>query len=909
MSEIDELLDGAAAGRGGGLLLTGEPGIGKTSLLAYARDRAQGAQGMQSAQMPARVLTASGAVAESGLGYGVLHQLLAPVTDLADKLPGPQAAALGVALGRSDGDPPDPFLVSLATLSLLSEAAAGQLVLCLVDDLHWADQPSAGALSFVARRLATEPVVLLGSSRSPVFTGLPEREVGGLEPAEAAALLEQRAQMAPSVRDTIVRAAGGNPLALTELADSLTAAQLAGIAPVPDPLPLPDEVERIWADRIRGLSLCVRTMALVCAAAGSANLATILRAAQALGVPGGTLDDLGGFVTADGTTVAFRHPLARSAAYYAAGPAERRAAHRALADEVQDADRRAWHLATAATGPDEEAASALESSAERTLRRSGYAAAAEALDRAARLSSSPEAQLRRLAAAADAAWRGGDATRTAALLDRAARLPLPATPMNPGIPENTDATRLRLSYLRGLIELRSGVPGDGLAILLPAAAEAVTADPHLAVAMLAAAGECAFQSGDQEASQEVTGLMGKLPADGDHVVLAGLYRSVSPVTAGEVPRHATADLGELERMDDPDLLARAGGMAYGMGEFELARRLRRKAVSRARALGAAGSLAWALRSLTMDELSRDRYAWAEAYASEGLQLAAETGQPNLACQHTALLAQTAAARGADDKARALAAQVLAESAGRGLHGTAAMARQALIGLELAAGHAEDALAHLQSLWSPPTLRGFALHTIPDLAEAAVRAGRPAAALERFPGYLAWADAAGTPEARALAARCRALLAPADDMDGLFTEALNWHAATDRPLDTARTALLYGEHLRRTRRRVAARQQLRSAMETFTEIGAALWERRAAAELRATGESVRVAQPRESGLTPRESELTPQELQVARLVSEGLTNRDAAAQLFISPRTVDHHLRSIYRKFGITSRAELARAVQ
>jgi DNA-binding CsgD family transcriptional regulator len=907
MSGIDELLDGARAGRGGGLLLSGEPGIGKSTLLAYARDRAP----------DARVLAASGAAAETGLGYGVLQQLLRDVRDLTGRLPRPQADALAVALGERDGDPPDPFLVSLAALSLLSEAAAGQTTLCLVDDLHWADQPSAGALSFAARRVAAEPVVLLASSRDRPReqTALPVRVVAGLDPAAACAFLDERFAMAPAVRDALIGAAAGNPLALTELSEHLTAAQLAGTAPLPDPLPLPGELERVFAARITELEPRARTMALVCAAAGSADLVTILRAAAALGVPGDALDELGGLVRADAATVVFRHPLVRSAAYYAATAGDRRAAHRALAEGLAPAsDRRAWHLAAAATGPDEAAAGALESSAERTLRRSGYAAAADALERAARLSASPHGQLRRLAAAADAAWRGGDAARTAALLDRAERIGARGAPSS----AHEAGVGLRLRYLRGLIELRSGTPGDGLSILVPAASQALTADPHLAVAMLAAAGECAFQAGDSQASQEVARLMAKLPADTDprDVLLAGLYRSVSPITAGQRPGPRDIALDELERIDDPDLLARAGGMAYGLGEFALARRLRRDAVARARALGAAGTLAWALRSLTMDELSYDRYAWAEAYGTEGEQLAAETGQPNLACQHRALLAQVAAARGAAEQARRLAADVLAESAGRGLRGTAAIARTALVQVELAAGRPDEALTHLEKLWSPATVRGLARHVIPDLVEAAVRSGRDSLAAERLPAYLTWASGAGTPEAHALAARCRALLADPADADELFAEALRWHAETDRPLETARTALLYGEHLRRTRRRVVAREQLRSALDTFTSIGAGLWAARAEAELRATGESVRsrASESSPSAVTSRSAaaspsaaaSLTAQELQVARLVSEGLTNRDVAAQLFISPRTVDHHLRGVYRKLGISTRTELAR---
>jgi DNA-binding CsgD family transcriptional regulator/DNA replicative helicase MCM subunit Mcm2 (Cdc46/Mcm family) len=880
MAEIDRLLEAARCGHGGGLLLNGEPGIGKSTLLAYAREQAP----------DALVLSATGVPAESGLGYGLLQELLAPIMHLGRNLPEPQAEALGTALGQRDSGPPDRFLVSLAVLSLLCEAAAERTVLCLADDVHWADQPSLSALSFAARRLTAERVVLLASARAMVVAGFREMRLGGLATQDATELLDQRVPMAPGVRDALVRAAAGNPLALTELPNGLTAAQLAGKVPLPDPLPLPGELERVFADRIRGLPPRARTVALICAAAGSADLATILRAATALGAGealGETLDSLDGILRPDGT---FRHPLVRSAAYYSAGSDERRRVHRALA-QVSDSDRRAWHLAEAATGPDPDAAAALEASAEQALRRGGAAAAADALERAAGLSVSPGDTLRRLVAAADAAWRAGDSTRTAALLDRGDRLSV----------RDADI-RLRMSYLRGLIELRSGLPGDGLALLLPAGADAVAVDPRLAVEMLAAAGECAFQAGDSAGVREIAAVMEKLPDEqsGPHMLLARLYKAVIPRTAGQPSGPLDAALGELERIDDPDLLARGGGMVYGLGDYALARRLRLKAVARARALGAAGTLAWALRSLAMDEISRDRYMWAQAYASEGMSLAVETGQPNLACQHRAILAHTAAFRGAVDVARRLAEQVLTESAARGLLGTAALARLGLVNLELARGRPDEALTHLDTVLAVATLGGMALHATPDLVEAAVRAGRSSLAASRLPAYLAWAQTSDTASARALACRCRALLADPGEADELFGSALRWHRSAGDRLEAARTALLFGEHLRRDRRRVAAREQLRSAWDTFTSLGAAAWAERAAIELRATGETVR------SG--PADNPLTPQEFQIARLVSDGLTNRDVGAQLFISPRTVDHHLRNIYRKLGISSRTELARAV-
>ena len=277
-----------------------------------------------------------------------------------------------------------------------------------------------------------------------------------------------------------------------------------------------------------------------------------------------------------------------------------------------------------------------------------------------------------------------------ALLEAAEQLPPPEP-----------AVRLRLQHIRGLIELRSGVPADGLAILLPAASEAVKTDPHLAVAMLAEAGECAFQAGDEGAALEIAALLAALPDGGDprDALIAGLYRSVGPVPRGEAPEPTGLDLGALTELDDPDLLARAGGMLHGLGEHALARRLRVKAVARARALGAAGTLAWALRSLALDEIDYGRFAWACAYAAEGLQLAIEAGQPNLACQHRVFLAEIAAVRGPEDEARRLGDEVLAEATARGLRGTVALARRALVQLALATGRPDEALVQLEAMWT------------------------------------------------------------------------------------------------------------------------------------------------------------------------------------------------------------------
>jgi DNA-binding NarL/FixJ family response regulator len=894
-SSIKRVLDSARNGHGGGLLLRGEAGIGKSMLLSEARERAD----------DMRVLYATCVESESSLAYAVLHQLLRPVQHSVSRLPAPQQHALDVALGLELGGAPDRFLISLAALTLLSELASQQPILCVVDDAQWSDEPSLEVLRFILRRLEAESIAVLASVRSGEgrdlqAAGMPVLDVSGLAPEQAAALVEAEwgEALAAPVRDVLVDAANGNPLALLELARSLTVEQRAGIAALPEPLPLAGHLEEFFVGVMDRLDTGLRTVALVCAVAGRAPLATIDRAAASLGVRT-RLPELQGLeqiLRIEGQIVDFHHPLMRSAAYHSASRSARRAANLALAgvlgDVVDQADRRAWHRAEAALGPDEGTAAELERAAESTLQRSGYAAASRALERAAELSESDGDRVRRLVAAAEAAWHAGDPRRTQSLVRAAEQLGLAEPPV-----------RLRVRYVQGLLELRSGIPADGLAILLDAVEDSGAADSHLAMRVLAVAGEASFQAG--EPAIRIGTLLAGLPETtdpGQRLLVRG-YRALDPTANSEAVAIFREALADAEQLGDLDLLIRVAGLAFGVGEYSLARRLWSKAASRARTLGAAGSLASALRPLALDEMGRGRYAWAEASAAEGRALALETGQPNLAWQYAELLAELAGIRGRVGEARELADEVLREASQRRLHGTVALMRRALGQLALALGRPEEAIVQLEALWTLSTSshRAIALGVIPDLVEAAVRAGRPELA-ELWLARLVSIEEGTFPEARALVMRSRALVASGDEADHTFDEAMRAHAMTDRPLDQARTALLYGEHLRRERRRVDAREPLRASMETFDRLGAALWAERARSELRATGETARKREPTSF------EDLTRQELQVARAVGQGITNREVAAQLFISPRTVDHHLRSIFQKLGISSRAELIRIV-
>jgi DNA-binding CsgD family transcriptional regulator len=891
---IDRLLEAVCTGEGGGLVLRGEPGIGKSALLAYAGQRAA----------DLRVLHAVGVAQESMLAYATLQSLLGPVLGAAERLAGPQARALRAAFGFEEGEPADRFLIAMAALTLLSEVAGEKPVVCLIDDLQWADRPSAEALAFVGRRLEAEPVAVVAAIREGEgldvdMAGMSELHLTGLDPDAAGALLDSRwgPRLTPAVRDRLVHATGGNPLALLELPGSLSGWQVAGRDPLPEPLPLSEELIRVFRERAHRREPEVQRLLLLAAAEGSGQLATIRRAADRLQLDPAPLEsrDLSDLVSLEGATILFRHPLVHAAVYQGVSPSARREAHRALAEALEgdeaQADRRAWHQGQAAPGPDEEAAGLLERSAARALRRSGYAAAAGALDRAAELSLADEDRARRLVAAAGASWNGGDTVRARGYLERAERLA-------PG----RMATRLELRHLRGLIEMSAGIPADGLAILLQAARDAVQLDTRRAVRLLLAAREAAFQSGDEHAVHEIDRLVAVLPPgeDPDEMLVIRLFRFLVHRMRGEGSTVTSRDLARTEELDDPELLARTGGIVWGLGDHALGRRLRARAVARARSLGAAGTLAWTLEYLVSDEIARGRYASAEAYADEGRRLALEARRPNSACLHLGSLAEIAALRGREQDARRLAEDTLAEATERRLGKAVIAARRAIGTLALATGQAEQALEQYAAL-AESGYRGTALPTTPDLVEAAVRAGRAERSQEPLSRYLAWAEAVRSSELGALAERSRALLASGEDANRRFQEALRQHARTDSPFEHARTELLYGEYLRRERRRVEARPHLRTALETFEMLGAPIWAERARRELRATGETAR--KRNRSTL----DQLTPQELHVVRVISQGLTNREAAAQLFISPRTVDYHLRKVFSKLGINSRAELIRA--
>ncbi|HEY3260126.1 MAG TPA: AAA family ATPase [Pseudonocardiaceae bacterium] len=894
-SAIDHLLADAARLRSGSLLLEGEAGAGKTALLDYAAASAGGL----------RVLRAEGVEPESDLPFAGLHQLLRPVLDRLDVLPDVQSAALRGALAMGPvGTGPQPaerLLVGVGVLSLLAEAAADHGLLCLVDDVQWLDRESADALLFVARRLEAEAVGMLFAVRSEGSPWeapmLPRIRLEGLRQAEAAVLLHRTgADLAPGVLDRVIELTDGNPLALLELPGSLSAAQRSGAEPLPAHLPVGERIRRAYLARVSTLPEASQLLLLMAAAEPNGDLGLLARAARQLAVGVTALDaaERAGMVTVDHGAVRFRHPLLRSAIYTAAPYAQRHAVHTALADALIDAepDRWAWHRAAVANQPDPKLADELERSADRARARGGHAAAAAALERAAELTPDDSHRARRLVAAASAVWEAGQADRAERLLARAETLQPPAR------------VRAEINYLRGAIELHTRRPARAVPMLRSAADLVAADDPGRSLRMLLSAMTAMGVSGDFSRVGELAQLAARLPADHPDAVMAdlivGLQRLLSGDRAG-----ATVSLRSFmdyaKRFRDPLELGLGGLAALLQDDDAAAAEFHERAVAVARQTGALGALPWALESCALIEVRSGQLSRAEADATESLRLTELLGHGRGWMGALAVLAAVASYRGHEEQCRVFAEQAIAAAEQHGLFIPWILAVASMAELDLCLGRTEQALDRQQQLadaWtSQPIVRILAT---PVRIEAQVRSGRPVDPAEAAL-FEAWARYSPSRAIAALAARCRAMLADGDEAATHYEEALTLHKAAGRPLDRARTQLLYGEFLRRQRRRTKARSQLRAAMETFDRLGAPVWAERARTELRAIGETV--------GGRPADAFelLTPQELQIVRLVSGGMSNRQVAAQLFLSPRTVEYHLAKVYPKVNISSRGELIRS--
>ncbi len=894
---IGDILGDARRSRSRALVLSGEPGVGKSSLLDAARDDADGMT----------VLLAQGIQSEAELPFAALHQLLRPVLGRVDDLAPPQAHALRVALGLAEGAGESRFLVSLAVLSLLSEEAEERPVLCLVDDGQWLDDASADALVFLARRLDAEGIALLvavrdGEPSSFSTPGLPGLRVTGLEPEAAGALLDQHAPvpLAPEVRARLVAGMAGNPLALMELPRSLNHAELTGAELLPEPLPLSARVEEAFLARARLLPEATQTMLLVAAADEGEELPTVVRASASLGVPLQALDaaELAGLVSIRGQGLAFRHPLTRSAIYHGASVSQRRAAHEALAGALpgeREADRRAWHRAAAAVEPDAGIAADLERAAERALERGGPAAASLAYERAASLSPDDAARGRLLLAAAQHAWFAGRVDRTIAILGR-------AEPLVSGPVERADLARWR-----GLVKLTHGIPAEAPQDLIRAAVDVAPEDGGRAVYLLNLASVAAAISGEEGVSEVIADVAARLDLDTDAYTrmlrdtLIGLGAHVRGdfAEAGLRLRGAIALAEELDGLFAlrPAALLLAGRAALFAGDDRSAAELHQRVASIARHDGTLGLLTQILPRLGHTELWTGRWSSAAAGAEECVELGRDIGQDDVAAHGLALRGLIAALQGHEERCQSLARESGAMASAQRLAHVEDISRWALCVLALGLGRPEAALERARGI-DHALIRFWAAT---DRIEAAARAGDTAAARVWLGELERWAEGSRSRSAMAAALHCRGLLAEdAADGERLLGAAIEAHHEAGRPFERARASLALGELLRRARRRIEAREHLRQALEGFEALSAEPWAERARAELRASGQTARRGDP------GARDQLTAQELQVAQFVAQGLSNRDVAAQLYLSPRTIDFHLRNVFRKLGIASRTQLTR---
>jgi DNA-binding CsgD family transcriptional regulator len=895
---LSQLLDAARAGRSGVLVMRGEPGVGKTALLDWAVESAAGL----------RVVRVAGVESEMELAFAALQQLCVPMLGKLAGLPAPQRAALGVAFGLNTGPAPDRFLVGLAVLSLLSEVAEQQPLLCVVDDAQWLDRASAQALAFVARRLLAEPVALVFATREPgeEFRGLPELPVGGLREGDARELLSSviGGPLDERIRDRIVAETRGNPLALLELPRGVTPAELAGGFGLPGVPGLPGgpgssgRIEDSFRRRVEVLPAATQRLMLVAAAEPAGEPALVWRAAQRLGIGAEAAWPAAdaGLLTI-GERVTFRHPLVRSAVYRAASPAQRRAAHQALAgatDPRADPDRRAWHRAQATLGPDEDVASELERSAGRAQARGGLAAAAAFLERAAALTLDPARRAGRALTAAQAKYQAGAFHETLRLLAAAETGPLDELP------------RARADLLRGQIAFSSGRGSDAPPLLLKAARQFEPLDPRLAretyldaLAAATFAGRLALGGGMREVAEAARMAPPPPgPARGPDLLLDGLalltcegYPAGAPVLRRAVSAFSGTDVSREEELGWLWLASRAAWMVWDYDSFDV---LSGRQVTLARDAGALIALPLAFNMRAGVHVFAGEFTEAASMVAQAESVTETTGSSIAPYGALAL----AVYRGQEAQAAQLIQTATDDAERRGEGRALSYIGWAAAVLYNSLGRHEEALAAAQRAIEDSPAMHFTSWALVELVEAAVRSAVPeraAGALQRLSGI---ARACRTDWAVGIEARSRALVSNGQAAENLYREAIDRLGRTRLRVDLARAHLIYGEWLRRQRRKRDARDQLGSAYEIFDSIGAAAFADRARIELRASGGYAR----QHTIQTP--DTLTAQEALIARLAGEGTSNPEIAAQLFISPATVAYHLRKVFTKLGISSRSQL-----
>jgi len=889
---VDRLLEAARAGYGGVLVIHGEPGVGKTALLEYAVEMARSF----------RVARAVGVEGEMDLPYASLQQLSSPSLELRERLPDPQREALAVAFGLSAGDPPNAYLVGLAVLGLLTEAAEQQPVLWLVDDAQWLDRASAQALAFVARRLMAERIAIVFATREvgEPLARLPELHVGPLGYRDARTLLEAvlPGPVDDQVLQRLIAEAHGNPLALLEMPRGFTPRQLAGGFGLPGALPVSEQMVNSFTRRLMALPADAQRLLLVAAADPTGDLALVWRAARLLGIPEAAAEA----VEAEGllaleARVTFRHPLIRSAVYQSATTDRRSEVHLALAEATDpdtDPDRRAWHRALAASAPDEEIADELERSAVRARARGGIAAAAAFLERSSMLTLDPARRASRALAAAQATQQAGALDEAERLLANADVGPLDSLERAQvdvlraqivAVNRGRDAPALLLAAAKRLevlnIELARQIHLDALTAALFAGRLGGTSDArHVAVSARAAPPS----PGPSRGADLLLDGLAALIIDGSSVG--------TPILRTAIKAFARDRIGTEEGLRWLWLAGRAAAFIWDYDSWDS---LTRRQIRLARDLGALAHLPLALSTHIGVQLFAGDTRAAASLVAESDALADITSGWSIPPYGALVLA---AFRGLDEETNRLVRASVAGFHGRG-EGMGLTVSQWVTAV-LANGRARYDEAYAAASEATAACRelvssGFATVELIAAGSGTGRSGRAAEALAVLSEST---RASGTPWALAVEARSRALVTPDEAAEPLFREAIARLQPTRLRLDLARTHLLFGEWLRRERRRLDARTELRLAYDLFSDFGMEAFAERARVELQATGERAR------KRTADTLDQLTPQEEQISRLAGHGHTNREIAAQLFISPSTVEYHLRKAFRKLDVTSRTQL-----
>ena len=885
-----QLVEAVRAGESRALVVRGDPGVGKTVLLDHLAGQASGSG--------CRVARATGVQSEMELAFAGLHQLCASMLDCAERLPVPQRDALSTVFGLAAGPPPDRFLVGLAVLSLLSEVAAERPLICLVDDEQWLDRASAQALGFAARRLAADPVGLVFSARDPgsQLAGLPELEIGGLRDDDARALLEVAlaVPLDARVRDLIIAETRGNPLALLELPRGLSPADLAGGFGLPGAASLIGRIEDSFARQLAALPDQTRRLVQLAAADPSGDPSLVHRAAGLQGIPvHAEVPAVEAGLVEFGARVRFRHPLARSAAYRSAPFSVRQVLHAALAevtDPATDPDRRAWHRARAAPGPDEEVAAELEQSAGRAQARGGLAATAAFLEQSMLLTADPVRHTGRALAAAQVSMQAGAFAKALELLAIAEAGPLDGF------------ASARVDLLRGQIAFVSNLGSDAPSLLLKAAKRLEPLNLDLARETYLAAWSAASLAGHLAGAGdvfEVSRAARALSPPGDpsrpvDMLLDGLTRLVTDGPAAAVPALRQA-VNAFAAGD----VSREEGLRWGwiaatvLWDENAGRAIMERQVRLARDAGALEQLPTGLVALAMSDAWRGDFTAAASLIAETNAVAEVTG--SRIAPYTRMFLASLQGNQAELTSLIAVSNAKAAAEGQGVAATYAQWAAAILHNGLG-GYAEAFAAARQA--SEHGHLYVSVWALPELIEAAARTGDIQVAADALEQLAERTQAGGTDFGLGLEARCRALLSDGTAADDLYREAIGRLGRTPLQPELARAHLLYGEWLRREGRRLDAREQLRTAYDILAAIGMVAFAERARRELIATGEVVR-KRSAEAATT-----LTAQEALIARLARDGRTNAEIGAQLYLSARTVEWHLRKVFAKLGIGSRREL-----